>query len=103
MVDDNPLKHSKNRTLGDLSVSGRSGIQFPSLDVPEQEGLPKELLREEDAKLPELSELDVVRYFTNLSQKNFSVDTNFYPLGSCSMKYNPKINDAVAFLAIQPS
>ena len=96
MVDDNPLKHSKNSTLGDLSVSGRSGIQFPSLDVPEQEGLPKELLREEDVKLPALSELDVVRYFTNLSQKNFSVDTNFYPLGSCSMKYNPKINDAVA-------
>ena len=48
--------------------------------------------------MPELSQMDVVRYFTQLSQRNFSIDTGFYPLGSCSMKYNPKINDAAARL-----
>jgi glycine dehydrogenase subunit 2 len=98
MVDVSPLNSPKLKMLGHLSVPGRAGVQLPSLDVPEQEALPEEFLRECDTRLPELSELDVVRYFTNLSQKNFSVDTNFYPLGSCTMKYNPKINDVIASL-----
>jgi len=59
-------------------------------------GIPKEFLRKKDAELPTVSELDVVRHFTKLSQKNFCVDANFYPLGSCTMKYNPKALDAIA-------
>ncbi|MCL2761280.1 MAG: aminomethyl-transferring glycine dehydrogenase subunit GcvPB [Desulfuromonadales bacterium] len=72
------------------SVKGRKGVSFPVDNTSEAAPLPKELLREEKAELPELSELDVVRHFTKLSRLNFSVDTNFYPLGSCTMKYNAK-------------
>src|ERR1044071_4256770 len=60
--------------------------------------IPNKLLRKDKPLLPELSELEVVRHFTQLSQLNFSIDTNFYPLGSCTMKYNPKVNDAMAML-----
>ena len=83
------------RLLMDRSVAGRMGASLPPLDVPEQPLPSKELLREE-LDLPEVSEGEVVRYFTTLSQMNFSVDTNYYPLGSCTMKYNPKINDEAA-------
>ena len=58
--------------------------------------IPKHLLRTEKPKLPEVTEFQVVRHYTNLSVKNQHVDRNFYPLGSCTMKYNPKINDAIA-------
>ena len=78
----------------ELSVPGRIGFQYPESDVPTAP-LPKDLLRD-DLPLPELAEIDVVRYFTRLSQLNHSVDTGFYPLGSCTMKYNPKINEETA-------
>ncbi|MFL7893168.1 MAG: aminomethyl-transferring glycine dehydrogenase subunit GcvPB [Anaerolineales bacterium] len=78
----------------DLSVPGRIGFQFPASDVPAT-NLPEEMLRD-DLPLPELAEIDVVRYFTRLSQLNYSIDTGFYPLGSCTMKYNPKINEEAA-------
>jgi len=78
----------------ELSVPGRIGFQFPASDVPETK-LPEDLLRD-DLPLPEMAEIDVVRYFTKLSQLNHSVDTGFYPLGSCTMKYNPKINEEAA-------
>ncbi len=81
----------------DLSRPGRIGCTLPPLDVPEAPLPPAELVREE-LTLPELSQLDVVRYFTRLSQRNYSIDTGSYPLGSCSMKYNPKINEDVARL-----
>jgi glycine dehydrogenase subunit 2 len=81
----------------ELSVPGRIGVRFPEPDVPRSE-LPLNLLREE-LPLPELSEIDVVRYFTRLSQLNHGVDTGFYPLGSCTMKYNPKINEETARLS----
>lgn len=84
-----------NKTIFELSACGRKGYILPELDVPVSE-LPKEFLNEEELKLPELSEFDVVRHFTNLSLKNYSVDQGFYPLGSCTMKYNPKINEEVA-------
>ena len=58
--------------------------------------IPEDLRRKKEPEFPSLSELDVVRHFTNLSRKNFSVDTNFYPLGSCTMKYNPKVLDSIA-------
>ncbi|HXF51462.1 MAG TPA: aminomethyl-transferring glycine dehydrogenase subunit GcvPB [Dehalococcoidia bacterium] len=80
----------------DLSRPGRTGVSLPTLDVPEAP-LP-EALRRDDLTLPEMSQLDVVRYFTRLSQRNWAVDTHFYPLGSCTMKYNPKVNDALAAL-----
>lgn len=82
--------------LCELSVPGRRGFRFPDLDV-EPTTLPKDLIRE-DLPLPELAEVDVVRHFTRLSQLNHSVDTGFYPLGSCTMKYNPKINEEAARL-----
>ncbi len=84
------------KTVYELSVDGKHGLTMPPSDVPETE-LPPELLRDR-VGLPELSELDVVRHFVRLSQRNFGVDTGFYPLGSCTMKYNPKINEAVARL-----
>ena len=83
-------------TLYELSSAGRGGSGLPAPDVPEAE-LPAELLRDEIG-LPELSELDVVRHFVRLSQRNFGVDTGFYPLGSCTMKYNPRINEVCARL-----
>ena len=58
--------------------------------------MPADLLRAEPAPLPEVSEIEVVRHFTHLSQRNFGVDTGFYPLGSCTMKYNPKVNEDMA-------
>lgn len=88
-------------TIYSKSKTGRRGIKFPSSGVAEKplsEFIPENLLNKEKIKLPELTELDVMRYFINLSQKNFSVDTVFYPLGSCTMKYNPKINESAAGL-----
>ena len=85
------------RTLMERSVPGRVGSVPPELDVPAQP-LPSEAVLRDALELPELSEPEVVRYFTLLSQLNFSIDTNFYPLGSCTMKYNPKVNDEMAFL-----
>ena len=85
------------RLLMDRSVPGRVGAILPDCDVPLQE-LPDPSMLRAELDLPEVSEPEVVHYFTSLSQLNFSIDTNFYPLGSCTMKYNPKINDEVAFL-----
>jgi len=79
---------------------GRKAYSLPELDVPEEkieDLIPKELIRG-DLDLPELSEIEVVRHFTNLSERNFGVDSGFYPLGSCTMKYNPKVNEEVAKL-----
>ena len=92
------LNTPSTKLLMDISSPGRSGIQLPPADVPSQALPPPEFLRT-DLTLPEVSELDLVRYFTTLSQSNFSVETNFYPLGSCTMKYNPKINDEIASLS----
>lgn len=80
------------------TVAGREGVSLPACDVPTDKTLPAALRRSADAKLCELSELDVVRHFTELSQKNYGVDTNFYPLGSCTMKYNPKVTEKIAAL-----
>lgn len=80
------------------SVAGRKATsQLPKL-TKERSPIPDLMLRKNDPILPEVSELDVVRHYTNLSQQNFSVDTNFYPLGSCTMKYNPRILHTLASL-----
>lgn len=81
------------------SVSGRRGFRFPDSDVPVKAQVPGKYARTEDAPLAEVSELDAVRHYTHLSQRNFSIDTHFYPLGSCTMKYNPKFTEALARLA----
>src|ERR1700733_5064260 len=81
------------------SVTGRKGFSFGPSDVPVHANIPGKYARSVDAPLPEVSELDVVRHYTRLSQKNFSIDTHFYPLGSCTMKYNPKFTEALARLS----
>ena len=83
-------------TIYELSSPGRTGVTFPEPDVPRVK-LPENLLRK-DLPLPELAEVDVVRHYVNLSKYNYSVDGGFYPLGSCTMKYNPKINEDTARL-----
>jgi glycine dehydrogenase subunit 2 len=85
------------KLLFEHSDPGRKGYSLPQLDVPEAE-LPAELVREEIRDFPELSEVDVVRHFTRLSTWNYGVDSGFYPLGSCTMKYNPKVNEVAARL-----
>jgi glycine dehydrogenase subunit 2 len=87
--DDEPIVVEP--TIFDLSSPGRTGVTFPEPDVPRSE-LPDSLLRA-DLPLPELAEVDVVRHYMHLSTFNYSVDGGFYPLGSCTMKYNPKINE----------
>jgi glycine dehydrogenase subunit 2 len=87
------------KLLFELSESGRRAHRLPACDVPERpvgELLPAAALASKPPALPELSEPQVVRHFANLSQLNMSVDTHFYPLGSCTMKYNPKRNERVA-------
>ncbi len=90
-----------NRLYGnlifELSKEGRKGYSLPKNHFGNYE-IPAAMQRAEDAQLPECDELTVVRHYTNLSNNNFGVDTGFYPLGSCTMKYNPKINDEVAAL-----
>lgn len=93
--------HQIEPLIFDKSSPGRRCFILPACDVPGKpitHLLPEKLIRKQEAKLPEVSEIDVVRHFTRLSQKNFCVDTNFYPLGSCTMKYNPKINEDTARL-----
>ncbi|MBD5371705.1 MAG: aminomethyl-transferring glycine dehydrogenase subunit GcvPB [Bacteroides sp.] len=89
-----------DKVIFELSRPGRKGYELPANDYGQDalSTLPADLMRTKPAELPEVSELDVVRHYTNLSMKNFGVDTGFYPLGSCTMKYNPKINEELAAL-----
>ena len=91
--------------LPDISQPGKAGYSLPARDVPAAELPPKELLRT-GLELPEVSEVELVRYFTALSRRNYGVDTGFYPLGSCTMKYNPKWHEDIAkfpgFASIHP-
>ena len=79
------------------SVVGRKGFRLPALDVPLPAPMDASLLRDEPPRWPEVSEVDVVRHFTRLSQWNYGIDLNLYPLGSCTMKHNPRINEDMAF------
>ena len=93
-----PTDTQSNRpTLKDLHAPGARGTTLPALDVPPAP-LPEENLLRTELDIPELSELDLVRYFTGLSKLNFGIDSGFYPLGSCTMKYNPKWHEEVARL-----
>lgn len=90
---------SVSSTIFEKSHVGRNGINIPKPSVNEAPKLDVSLLRSVSAGLPEVSEFDVVRHYTRLSNKNFSIDANFYPLGSCTMKYNPKVQERVGGLA----
>ena len=82
----------------EYSGKGKIGAGLPELDVPEAE-LPADLLRDDElAGVPELSETEVTRHFTRISQRNYCIDTGMYPLGSCTMKYNPKVHEEAARL-----
>ncbi len=87
-----------DKLIFEVSRPGRQGYELPAdkYGVDGLKEIPASLLRETRPELPEVSELDAVRHYTNLSTKNFGVDTGFYPLGSCTMKYNPKINEELA-------
>lgn len=80
------------------SRPGRRGVRVEKAQKPAQAYLPQDVLRNAAPKLPELSEFDTVRHFTALSEKNYCLDSRFYPLGSCTMKYNPKAYDAFTAL-----
>ncbi len=86
------------RLIFEKNVDGRRGLKIQAPDVPVAPRPAAKYLRKRPAQLPDVSELDVVRHFTNLSRLNYSVDANFYPLGSCTMKYNPKFTEALANL-----
>ena len=94
------------RLIFEKSVPGRRGAIFPKPDVPQCADMDERYIRKDTLKLPEVSELDVVRHFTELSKLNYSVDGQFYPLGSCTMKYNPKFTEECArlegFAALHP-
>jgi glycine dehydrogenase subunit 2 len=92
---------STEKLIFEKGAPGRRAATLPALDVPARplaELIPADLLRAEPAALPEVSEVEVVRHYTHLSQRNFGVDAGFYPLGSCTMKYNPKLNEDIAAL-----
>lgn len=90
-----------DKLIFEISKEGREGYTLPENQFKDYSlnDIPASLRREKAAEMPEVSELDVVRHYTNVSTKNFGVETGFYPLGSCTMKYNPKINDEVAGLS----
>jgi len=92
----NGLRNVAEPTVYELSMLGRCGVDLPAVDVPEKD-LPTSLLRDDNG-LPELAQRDVARHYLRLSQMNFGVDSGFYPLGSCTMKYNPKVSEEIARL-----
>jgi len=95
------LAMKSSATLFEKSIPGHQGVSLPEAGVPYSDPaaeLPAHLLRKQPAQLPELNELETMRHFVNLSQKNMAIDVGFYPLGSCTMKYNPKVNEKMAAL-----
>jgi glycine dehydrogenase subunit 2 len=95
------MQRDPARTIYERSVEGRRAATMPDAGVPEtplEELIPKSLLRERPAELPEVSEPEIVRHYNRISRRNFDLDTGFYPLGSCTMKHNPRLNERVAAL-----
>ena len=96
-----PMQRERARTIFERSVEGRRAAVLPPTDVPEtplDELIPAKLLRERPAGLPEVSEPEIVRHYNRISRRNFDLDTGPYPLGSCTMKHNPRLNERVAAL-----
>ncbi|MFW6262620.1 MAG: aminomethyl-transferring glycine dehydrogenase subunit GcvPB [Thermotogota bacterium] len=91
-----------NKLIFEKGVPGRIGYSFPKENIPNyrlEEMIPKAQIRENPPELPDCNEVEVVRHFTNLSKLNHSIDNGFYPLGSCTMKYNPKLNETTAMIS----
>ena len=96
-----PQQREGATTIYERSRPGRRAFVAPDLDVPERpldDLLPARLRREAPPELPEVSEPEIVRHYNRLSKRNFDLDTGFYPLGSCTMKHNPKLHERVAAL-----
>ncbi|MEX0992649.1 MAG: aminomethyl-transferring glycine dehydrogenase subunit GcvPB [Solirubrobacterales bacterium] len=97
-----PMQRDRVVTIFERSRPGRRAAQLPALDVPDvalDELIPSNLLRSRPPVLPEISEPEIVRHYNRVSRRNFDLDTGFYPLGSCTMKHNPKVNERVAAFA----
>jgi glycine dehydrogenase subunit 2 len=95
-----PLQREPVVTIFERSVPGRRAFVAPELDVPrDEDALPERFRRAEAPKLPEIAEPEIVRHYTRLSRRNFHLDEGFYPLGSCTMKHNPKLHERVAALS----
>ncbi len=92
------MQRDRARTIYEKSSPGRRAFVAPELDVPKHE-LPEQFRRAEPPKLPEIAEPEIVRHYNRLSKRNFDLDTGFYPLGSCTMKHNPKLHERVAAMA----
>jgi glycine dehydrogenase subunit 2 len=93
------IKEIREPLIFEISEAGKRAVELPALDVPEKEGLLAGVpLRRELDGFPEVSETEIARHFTRLSQKNYCVDLGLYPLGSCTMKYNPKVNERLSGL-----
>jgi glycine dehydrogenase subunit 2 len=95
------MQKDRAKTIFEKSVEGRRAAQLPATDVAEtplEELIPENLLRERPAELPEIAEPEIVRHYNRISRRNFDLDTGFYPLGSCTMKHNPRLNERVAAL-----
>jgi glycine cleavage system P protein (glycine dehydrogenase) subunit 2 len=96
-----PMQRDPARTIYERSAEGRRAGSVPETDVPDtplEDLIPKKLLRDRPAELPEVSEPEIVRHYNRISRRNFDLDTGFYPLGSCTMKHNPRLNERVAAL-----
>jgi glycine dehydrogenase subunit 2 len=100
-MNETPMQLDRAVTIFEKSVEGRRAAVLPALDVPPrslEDLIPRSMLRAEGPRLPEVSEPEIVRHYNRISRRNFDLDTGFYPLGSCTMKHNPKVNERVAAL-----
>jgi glycine dehydrogenase subunit 2 len=100
-ITETPMQRDRATTIYERSHEGRRAATMPETGVderPTDELIPKNLLREVPAELPEVSEPEIVRHYNRISRRNFDLDTGFYPLGSCTMKHNPRLNERVAAL-----
>ena len=100
-LTETPMQRDRATTIFERSVEGRRAATLPEAGVDERpldELIPKNLLRDRPAELPEVSEPEIVRHYNRISRRNFDLDTGFYPLGSCTMKHNPRLNERVAAL-----
>ena len=94
-----PMQRDRATTIFEKSREGRRAFVAPELDVPEDpDALPERFRRTEPPRLPEIAEPEINRHFNRISKRNFDLDTGFYPLGSCTMKHNPKLHERVAAL-----
>jgi len=100
-LTETPMQAERARTIYEKSKPGRRAAVLPEAEVPEPplaDLIPADLLRAEPARLPEIAEPEIVRHYNKLSRRNFDLDSGFYPLGSCTMKHNPRLNERVAAL-----